>query len=39
MQIYVKIFFPGITEDDVKPPIGIVGPETRSQVAEAWGLD
>jgi len=30
--------FPGITED-VKPPIGLVGLETRSQVAEAWDLD
>ena len=31
--------FPGITEDIVKTPIGIVGLETRSQVTEAWGLD
>jgi len=31
--------FPGITEDDVKPPIGIVDLETWSQVTEAWGLD
>jgi hypothetical protein len=39
MLIHVKIFCPGITEDIVKPPIGIVGLETRSQVTEAWGLD
>jgi hypothetical protein len=28
-------YFPGITEDVVKSPIGIVGLETRSQVPEA----
>jgi len=39
MLIHVKLFFSGITEDVVKPPIGIVGLETRSQVSEAWGLD